>query len=154
MASIIESHEAKGDVPPYPDTKVTLAFGDDVFPVLVARLRGAAHDDVLLSGLQAAIRLLPTPLNGVKATEAKAVEAFVGLAEHGSPAVRRKAVQALEILLQTPQAKEVFVSGEYFIYRWHVVTSCVGTWGDSSSLSGCKASCCLRVPRVLCVTLV
>jgi hypothetical protein len=108
------SHETKGDVPPYPDNKVTLAFGDDMMPVLVERLRTDSVE-VLLAGLQAAIRLLPTPGNTVRAVEAGGIAEFVKLSLHPVLDVRRKAVSALQAALKFPQAKAAFVEGMWGI---------------------------------------
>lgn len=111
-SSALFTHETMGDVPFYPDTKVTLAFGDDVFPVLVAKL-GSDSVDILLAALQAATRLLPSPLHGVKAVAAGAVEQFAVLCAHEDVGVRRRAARALEVIFATPQAKEAFVAGSH-----------------------------------------
>lgn len=120
MASALVSHETKGDVPPYSDTKVTLAFGDDVFPVLVERL-GEQSVEVLLSALQAAVRLLPTPLNAVKAVSAGLIPRLVALSSHAEVSVRRKAVEALEAAITAPAPKAAFVEGAPSLSSWHCV---------------------------------
>jgi hypothetical protein len=63
---VVVSHAARGDAPVLPETRVTLAFGNDTFPVLVRKLQ--SEDPVVLrAALTAAGRLLPTSMNCVKA---------------------------------------------------------------------------------------
>lgn len=110
MSDCIYDHETKGDVPPYPPSKVTLAFGDDVFPVLVTRLR-SEDVEVLIAALKASCRLLPTPLDAVKAVNAGVMPEFVRLAQHANEAVREQATNAILAALGSSQGKEALVGG-------------------------------------------
>lgn len=110
MSSAIVSHETRGDVPPYPDTKVTLAFGDEVFPMLVVHLRSPTLE-VVQSALGAGNRLLPTAINTVKAVAAGAIPEYARLCKHTMVDIRRAAATALEIAFVQPQAREAFAEG-------------------------------------------
>ena len=108
--STIAAHACMPDVPPYPDTKVTLAFGNDTMPVLVTKMKSDSVE-VLRAALQAAGRLLPTSLNAAKAVSAGAVPELVRLCSHDDVVVRQRASAAVEVAMVNPSVKRAFVEG-------------------------------------------
>lgn len=108
MESRLPDHECKTDIPPFPDTKVTLAFGAMTFPVLVTKLQ-SADAEVLRGALRASVRLLPTALNTTNAARAGAIPEFARLCCHEDTLIRQRASKALVIALKQGIAKDAFV---------------------------------------------
>ena len=108
----LRDHAVRGDVPPYPDTKVTLAFGNDTLPVLVTRLRESDSVEVLQAALQAVLRLIPVALNAVKAVTAGVVPELVRLCSHSDTVVRQRASHTVEVGMVNPNFKRAVVEGE------------------------------------------